>query len=65
LKTNELKAEIVKNGYTQREVAKLIGLSPKTFYSKMKKGTFGLDEAKALIKILKIDDPITIFLSEK
>ena len=40
IKTNELKGIIVKNGITQSDVANLIGITPKTFYEKMKIGVF-------------------------
>lgn len=62
---NILKAEIIKNGYTQEEVAKKIGITPKTFYLKMKKGVFGSDEIQVMIDILNIDNPIEIFLLKK
>ena len=35
--TNELKGIIVKQGYSQRQVANMIGITEKTFYEKMKK----------------------------
>lgn len=65
IKTNELKAEIVKKGYTQQEMAKLIGISPKTFYEKMKKGVFGSNEIQLMIRHLDIKDPIAIFFANE
>lgn len=62
MKTNDLRALIVKNGLTQQEVAKLIGISPKTFYRKMKRGIFGTDEVEKMIQILNIQNPAEIFL---
>lgn len=61
--TNSLKAEIVKNQKTQKDVAMLIGISPKTFYEKMNKGVFGSDEIEIMIKELHIDDPMSIFFA--
>ena len=61
----KLKGIIAENGYSQREVAKAIGLAEKTFYLKMKKGVFGTDEATAMIELLKIDNPAEIFLQGK
>ena len=55
LDRNALKAEFVKNGLTQRDVAKMIGKSEKTFISRMKKGSFGTDEAAIMIRELKIE----------
>ena len=63
IKTNELKGIIVKQGYSQRKVAKLLGMSEKTFYEKMKKGVFTSDEIEALIRLLDISDPVSIFFA--
>ena len=40
LNRNKLRAEIVKNGYTQADVAKKLDISEKTFISRMKNGVF-------------------------
>lgn len=61
IRTNALKAEIVRNGYTQEDIAKLIGVTPKTFYSKMKRGIFGSDEIQIMIDVLSIKNPVDIF----
>lgn len=60
-----LKAEIVKKGYTQEQIAKMIGITPKTFYLKMKKGEFKTLEAERIINILGIKNPVEIFLTTK
>lgn len=62
--TNRLKSVIVLNGKTQEDVAKHLDMSPKTFYSKMKKGVFGSDEIESMIEYLKIDDPVSIFFAK-
>lgn len=63
LNKNLLKAEWVKNGYTQNDVAKILGVTPKTLCTKLKKGSFGLDEAEILIKKLNIENPADIFFA--
>lgn len=63
--TMELKACMVRAGYTQKDLAKEVGMSAKTFYSKMKSGKFGLDEANRIALILNISDPGTIFFARK
>lgn len=63
IRTNDLKSIIVKNGYDQKDVAKMIGITPKTFYDKMKKGVFGSDEIETMIKVLKIENPAYIFFN--
>ncbi len=62
---NDLKAEIVRNGYTQKRLAKKMGITPKTFYLKMKKGVFGSDEIQIMIDTLNIDNPMKIFFTKK
>lgn len=59
---NKLVAIIVENGMTQKDLAKRLGMSSKTFYSKMKKGVFGTDEVVKMVDILNIKNPIDIFL---
>lgn len=61
--SNKLHGIIVANGKTQQEVARSIGISPKTFYLKMKKGVFGSDEIEKMIDLLNIDDPVSIFFA--
>lgn len=59
--TNSLKGVIAKNGLSQSSVAKILGITPKTFYDKMKKGIFDSDEIEIMIEKLHIDDPVSIF----
>lgn len=62
--TNRLKSVIVLNGLTQEEVAKHLEMSPKTFYTKMKKGVFGSDEIEKMIDYLHIEEPMPIFFAK-
>lgn len=61
--TDELRGIIAKRGLSQREVAKRIGITEKTFYSKMKKGVFGSNEMERMIEVLKIEDAASIFFA--
>lgn len=61
---NALRAEIVRNGMTQGQVAERIGMSANTFSIKMRTNGFGLDEADKLIALLGIRDPAAIFFAE-
>lgn len=65
IKVNELKGIIAKNGYTQKQVAEGIGITPKTFYEKMKKGVFGSDEIQIMIEMLNIENPSEIFFAKE
>lgn len=62
--TLRLKGIIVSQAKTQEEVANYIGITPKTFYTKMKKGIFGSDEMEKMIDFLHIDDPAPIFFAK-
>jgi predicted transcriptional regulator len=65
INTDKLKGIIVESGYSQQDVANQIGITPKTFYEKMKKGVFGSDEMQMMIDILHIEDPAAIFFAKK
>lgn len=63
LDKNALKAEMARNGVTQKTLAEKIGISEKTFISRMKRGVFGTDEAQVIVDVLKITDPASIFFA--
>lgn len=63
--TDELRGIIYKNGLSQTKVAKILGISPKTFYEKMQRKVFGSDEIEVMIKELHIENPIEIFFADK
>ena len=60
-----LKAEIVRNGYTQEEFCKTIGMAHSTFIRKMRKKTMTTDEAERIIKVLNIENPTSIFFAKQ
>ena len=62
--TNALRGIIVAKGLTQEKVAKSIGINPKTFEKKMKKGVFGSDEIEAMVKLLSIENPMAVFFAD-
>lgn len=63
IKTDELRGIIAKNNLSQAKVAEALGITPKTFYEKMKSGVFGSDEIEIMIELLDIDDPVAIFFA--
>lgn len=63
--TEKLRGIIAEQGLSQRQVAKKLGMTEKTFYSKMKKGVFGTDEVDQMIALLRIDNPVEIFFTKK
>lgn len=65
IRTDKLIGKIAENGYSQKDMAEAIGVTPKTFYDKMKKGVFGSDEIEVMIDKLSIDDPMAIFFARE
>jgi len=65
LDANALKAEIVRNGMTQGQVANKIGMTATTFSQKIRNNGFGLDEADKMIALLGIRNPGAIFFSQQ
>ena len=62
--TNKLRGIIAERGLDQKDVAKMIGKSSKTFYEKMKKGKFDSDEIMQMVSGLEIKNPVDIFFAE-
>ncbi len=60
------KAEIVRNGLSMKEVARRLNIDESTLYRKIKNnGNFSREEINKLILLLHIEDPKSIFFSEK
>lgn len=64
IRTDELRGLIAKKGLSQAKVAKILGISPKTFYEKMKLGVFGSNEIQIMIDELDITNPVDIFFAK-
>ena len=65
IKTDDLRGIIAKNGLSQTDVAKMIGVTPKTFFEKIKNGVFGSDEIQIMIDELHIENPMPIFFAKE
>ena len=62
MNANALRGEIARRGYTQGDVAKKIGISPKAFSQKINgKRQFMMSEAEKMVALLDIKDPAAIF----
>lgn len=62
--TSELRGVIAKNGKSQSDVAKMLNITPKTFYTRMKNGVFGSDEIQIMINELHIENPMENFFAQ-
>ena len=63
LNRNELRAYFAKNGMTQKDVAKRLGITENTLSKKIKDGVFGSDEIKMMIEMLGITNPLHVFFN--
>lgn len=61
---NELKGAMVRKGFTQKQVAEKLNITPRTLSTKLRKGVFGSDEIELLMSLLEINDPMPIFFSK-
>lgn len=62
---NELRGVIAKNNKSQADVARMLNMTSKTFYERMKKGVFGSDEIQIMIDELHIENPMDIFFAQE
>lgn len=65
INTDKLVGIMAERHKTGKDVAERLGISPKTFYAKMKKGIFGTDEMEEMICFLDIEDPMPVFFMPK
>ena len=62
---NKLRGRMAEKNRSGRDMAKVIGKTPKTFYSKMKAGVFDSDEIEAMVRDLEIQNPLEIFFADE
>lgn len=61
---NALRGIIAMNNLSQTDVAKMLDITPKTFYLRMQKRVFGSDEIQIMIDKLNIENPMAIFFAK-
>lgn len=61
--TQEIKALMVRNNMTRQDLAKELGVSYSTVLSRLKDGNFTSNQIDVLIKVLHIEDPVSVFFS--
>ncbi len=60
-----LRAEMARNGCSQKELAEKIGMRPATIARRMKKAVFLTDEVEKIIDVLNIQNPMEVFFAQK
>ena len=65
LDVQALKAEMVRNGYTQETLSKELGMTSRTFQNRLKAKDFGLNEIDIMVSVLKLKNPLSIFFPLK
>lgn len=56
LDIDKFKGVVAECGLNQRQLAKMLGISENTMYSKVKKGIFGSNEISQMAQILHLDN---------
>jgi len=63
INVNELNACLARKGLSKSEGAKILGITPKTFYEWLDKAVMPTDKAEILIQKLDIKEPAKIFFN--
>lgn len=63
INVNEIRAQMVRKGYTQKTLAKALGIAERTLQNKMKKAVFNSDEMYSMVRLLDIKEPEHIFFA--
>lgn len=61
----EYRAALARAGYTQKQLAKEIGVSEATLSRKVKSGVFLTNEVYSIVRVLNLDNPGPIFFGEE
>ena len=63
---NELKAQMVRRGVSQEELAKALGINASTLWRKIRAdGNFTRNEISTMIDFLELEDPDSIFFAKE
>lgn len=65
LDVKKLKAEMVRNGYTQAKLSRALGMTSRTFTNRLRTGDFGTKEIEIMINLLHLKDPLSIFFAKQ
>ena len=59
-----LKGKLAEKDISQAGMAKILGITSKAFYDKMKRGVFKSDEIQKMIDYVGIENPVEIFFAK-
>ena len=59
----KFKALMIEYGYNQQSLSEELGMSTRTFYSRLHRGDWRLTEIKKLMDVLHIKDPRPVFFN--
>lgn len=65
IRTEKIEGLLAEYHLSKSDMAKKLGITPKTFYLKMQKGVFGSDEIQIMIDELNIKEPMDIFFAKE
>lgn len=60
-----LRAEMVRHGYNNATLSKELGITERTLANRFKTGDFGSKEIEVMIDVLHLQDPMSIFFTNK
>ena len=65
LHVNKLKGKMTEKGFTVAKISKKIGMDSSTFYRKLSKNKFSLEEAESISRVLELshEEAIEIFFA--
>lgn len=64
IRTDKIRGLMAEKKITGIQMAKHLGITPKSFYDKMKCARFGVDDATIIIDVLDIENPEEIFFAK-
>lgn len=64
LQANRIRGEIVARGFSQKQFAEKLGITPHALRYRLRTGRVNSDQLYMMAKLLKLEDPWHIFFDE-
>lgn len=65
IRTDLIRQSLAENHLTLQQLADCLEITPRTLYSRMRKGIFRSDEMERMIRLLHINNPCEVFFDLK